>query len=59
MTQAIVQKKINKTAVEMSDLIRKSKRKLLELEVMLSLGEIKKGKFEIFRSAKELFRRLK
>ena len=59
MTQAIIEKKINKTAGEMNTLIKKSKRKLLELEVMLSLGEIKKGKFKVFRNTKELFRKLK
>lgn len=59
MTQATITKKINKTTGELSSLIRKSKRKLLELEVMLSLAEVNKGRFETFRSAHELFKKLK
>ena len=52
MTQAIIEKKINKAASEMSDLIKKSKRKLLELEA-LSSTEIKKRKDMIVIPRKE------
>ena len=59
MTQVVIEKKINKAAAEMGSLIKKSKRKLLELEVMLSLAEVKRGRLEIFRSTRELFKKLK
>ncbi len=59
MTKAMITKKINKTASDMQDLIAKFKRKLLELDVMVGLSEIKQGKGEIFKSAKDLFRKLR
>jgi len=59
MTQATISKKIEKTNSEMQDLVKKSKRKLLELEVMLSLSEIKKGKFETFKNPSDLIKKLK
>lgn len=59
MTQVTVSKKIHKTAEEMENLIRLSRRKLLEFEVMLSLSEIKQGKVHIFKNAAELFKNLK
>ena len=59
MTQATISKKINKAAVEIKDLIKISKRKLLELEVMLGLSEIKRGKIEIFQNEEELLKKLK
>ena len=59
MTNATIVRKINKTAGEMQDLIIKSKRKLFELEVMLSISDVKNGKAETFKSARHLFRKLK
>lgn len=59
MTEATISKKIEKTTGEMQDLVRKSKRKLLELEVVLSLAEIKKGKFETFKNGSDLIKKLK
>ncbi|MEK7654539.1 MAG: hypothetical protein AAB345_04690 [Patescibacteria group bacterium] len=56
MTQATINKRINKTAEEMQNLIRQSKRKLLELEVALSLSEIKQGKVKAFKSTDALLR---
>ena len=56
MTQATINKRINKTAEEMQDLIKQSKRKLLELEVALSLSEIKQGKVKAFRNAGALLK---
>ncbi|GEM_PF-2032463 len=59
MTQATITKKINKTADEMQLLIRQSKRKLLEFEVMMSMAEIKAGKFEAVRNVRDFFKKLK
>ena len=59
MIQATIEKRIDRTAGELQELIAKSKRKLLELEVALSLNEIRKGEFETFKTAGELFRKLK
>lgn len=59
MTEATIEKRVNKTAGEIQALIEKSKRKFLELEVILSLNEIKKGKFEIFKTTEELFKKMK
>lgn len=59
MTQATIEKRINRTAEELQELVAKSKRKLLELEVVLSLNEMKRGEFEIFKTAGELFKKLK
>ena len=59
MTQAVVSKKIHKTAEEMQNLIKLSKRKLLELEVMLSLSEINRGRVEIFKNADDFLKSLK
>ncbi len=59
MTQAVITKKINKAREEMGALMKRSKRKLLELEVLMSLAEIKQGKFAVFKSGNELLRKLK
>ncbi|MDP3999109.1 MAG: hypothetical protein Q8P76_00755 [bacterium] len=59
MTQATIFKKLNKTAEEVRDLIKESKRKLLELEVMMNLSDIRRGKAEKFKSANALLRGLK
>ena len=59
MSTATINKKVNQTANEMQQLIVKSKRKLLELEVMLSLADIKKGNGESFKSAEALLKKLK
>lgn len=59
MTQAAIAKKLNKTADEMKEMIKKSKRKLLELEVMMSLSEIKRGKFSVAKNVDELLNSLK
>jgi len=59
MTQATISKKLNKTADEMRDLIKESRRKLLELEVMMNLSEIRQGKAEKFKSADKLLRALR
>ena len=59
MTQATITRKLNKTANEIQDLMKKTRRKLLEFEVMMSLAEIKQGKFEVFRDVDELFKKLK
>ena len=59
MTQAILEKKIGRAASEFQNLLAKSKRKLLELEVMLSMNEIRKGRSETFKTAGELFRKVK
>ena len=55
----MITKKLNRAADEMKEIIKKSKRKLLELEVMMSLSEIKQGKFRIAKSAEELFKGVK
>ncbi len=59
MTQATITKKLNKTASEIQGLISKSKRKLLEFEVMMSLAEIKQGKGEVFKNSRDLFKKLR
>lgn len=59
MIQAILEKKIDRAASEFQDLLAKSKRKLLELEVMLSINEIRKGRLETFKTAGDLFCKLK
>lgn len=59
MTQATITRKLNKIADEIQDLIKKTRRKLLEFEVTISLAEIKRGKFEVFRNVDQLFKKLK
>ena len=59
MTKLITQEKISKTAGEMKKLVDRSKRKLLELEVLLSSHEISDGSFDVFGSAKELIKKSK
>ncbi len=58
MTQATINKRINKAAEEMQHLIKQSKRTLLELEVALSLSDIKQGKAKEFKSADALLKGL-
>lgn len=55
----MLEKKLNRTAEELQLLIARSKRKLLEFEVMASLNEIRNGKFETFSTAKELIKKSK
>jgi len=55
----IPSKQINKTACEMRSLIKKSKKKLLEFEIMMSMLEIKRGEFDTFKTADELFKKMK
>ena len=52
----IIEKEINKTAEEMRKLVDISKRKLLELEVLLASEEIKNGNFDEFNSVKDLLK---
>lgn len=59
MTQAMITKKLNKTVEEMGEIIKKSKRKLLELEVMMSLADMKAGKVKIFKKVDDIFKHLK
>lgn len=59
MTQATITKKLNKTAEEMNEIIKKSQRKLLELEVMLSMAEVKAGKVKVFKRVDDFFKHLK
>ncbi|MBI4087564.1 MAG: hypothetical protein HY434_01920 [Candidatus Liptonbacteria bacterium] len=59
MTQATIYKKMNKTADEMQSLVKKSKRKLLELEVIMSFAEVKAGKFEEVKSVRRFLENLK
>ena len=59
MSKAVIQEKINKTAQEMKRLVDRSKRKLAELETLLSFEEIKYGNFDTFNSAKDLLKRVK
>lgn len=55
----ITTQEINKTAKEMKDLIKKSKRKLLELEIAISQSEIEQNKFDIFDKAEDLIKQVK
>jgi hypothetical protein len=59
MAQIAIEKKINKTTWEMRELIKRSKRKLLELEIMLSRAEILQGRFEVVKDVRRFFRSLK
>ena len=54
MAQPMTNKSIEKSAREMRDLISRSQQKLLEIESLLSIAEIKNGKLEQFDSAKSL-----
>jgi short-subunit dehydrogenase involved in D-alanine esterification of teichoic acids len=58
MSQATTQK-IDKAAKEMRGLIDKSKRKLLELEVVLNAAEIKRGDYDVFNRAEDLIEKAK
>lgn len=58
MTQALIARNVNKTASEMRELIQKSKRKLLELEVVLSFAEIAAGKAETISDTKRFVKSL-
>ncbi|MBI2035883.1 MAG: hypothetical protein HYT12_04385 [Candidatus Liptonbacteria bacterium] len=59
MTNSVITKKLNKTAGEMQDVIKKSKRKLLELEILLSMAEIANGKFDEIRDVNRFLKNLK
>lgn len=59
MTQAAIAKKLNKTADEMKEMIKKSKRKLLELEVMMSLSDIAAGRVKVYKKAEDFFKTLR
>ena len=58
MTQAAVNKNIERSAREMRILITRSKRKLIEMETLLSISEIKHGKSETFKNAQALLKAL-
>ena len=55
----MITKKLNKTANEMQDLVKKTKRKLLEFEVMMSLSDIAAGKVKIYKKAEDFFKTLR
>lgn len=55
----ITKEKINKTAKELEGLVKKSKRKLLELEVALNIDEIKRGNFNTYERAEDLIEAIK
>jgi hypothetical protein len=59
MTQTAIARKMNRAADEMQSIIKESKRKLLEFEVLMSLAEIKAGKFETVKSVRSLLKKLK
>lgn len=59
MTKIAIQIKLNKIAQEIEKLMGRSKRKLLELEVLMSFKEIKSGAFDVFDSAKDLIKKVK
>lgn len=59
MINASIDKNIEKSTREMRSLIVRSKRKLLELEALLSLREVKCGKSERFNSGTDLLKSLK
>lgn len=59
MTKIKTPAKINKTAGEIEKLIDRSKRKFLELEVLLASEEIKSGAFDIFNCPGDLIKKLK
>ncbi len=59
MTQTAITKQLNKTAGEMKEIIKKSKRKLLELEVMMSLSDIAVGRVKIYKKAEDFFKTLR
>ncbi len=54
MEKVAVKEKINRTVKEMQDLVNISKRKILELEILLASEEIKNGEFDVFESVKDL-----
>ena len=58
MTNATLNQKIEKTAREMGDLVKRSKRKLLEWEVMMNHMEIERGKYSVYQSPEDLFKEL-
>ena len=58
MLHTMVVRKIEKTAAEMYALVKKSKRKLLEFEVMLSLAAIREGKYGTAKTAKALLKKI-
>jgi len=59
MTQATIAKKLNKTVEEIERLAKQTKRKLLELEVMLSLSDIAAGKVNVYKKAEDFFKTFK
>lgn len=59
MNKMITKEKINKTAKELEGLVKKSKRKLLELEVALNIDEIKRGNFNTYERAEDLIEAIK
>lgn len=59
MTDATINKNIERSSREMRGLIVQSKRKLLELEALLSLSEINGGKSDRFNSGSDLFKSIK
>ena len=59
MLKTTTQEKINKTTAAMQKLISQSKRKLLELEVLLSKKEIQAGNCNKFTSGKALLDKIR
>ena len=44
---------------ELKQLFAKTSRKMLELEVLMSEAEIKKGHFTVYKNVDEMFKKLK
>ena len=59
MTQAAITKKLNKTANEIRDLMKKTRRKLIEFEVMMSLSDIAAGKVKVYKKVEDFFKTLR
>ena len=59
MTQATLNRNINKMTEELKQLFAKTSRKMLELEVLMSEAEIKKGHFTVYKNVDEMFKKLK
>ena len=59
MHKAVTKEKINKAVTELENLGRKTKRKLLELEIALGAAEIQNGEFYIYERAEDLIKEIK
>ena len=49
---------LEKKSIELEELLRKAKRKLLEIEILLSEQDFKKGRYSLYKKPKDFLKKL-